>query len=226
MTGGENDNKDIVMLGEEFFAKAINIELRERIRNNKTRDTKLIEVLEGRKISNGPTSFGDKKDWANDEGILLYKDKVYVPPDEALQRKIVKTYHDPPVMGHPGIQKTYELVSREYFWPGMRNFITQYVRGCATCQTSKVNTNPTKAGTIPIPHSGDTQPFRRITMDYITGLPESNGFDAIQVVVDHDVTKAVVISPCTTKITAMGAAELLWKDVFSHYGIPEQIISD
>ena len=123
-------------------------------------------------------------------------------------------HHDIPVMGHPGIQKTYELVKREYMWPGMRKFIVQYVKGCAACQTCKVNTHPLKPGLRPIPHSGDTRPFRTITMDYITDLPESDGYNAIQVVVDHDVTKAAVFSPCTKNITAKGAMDILQRDVY------------
>ena len=130
-------------------------------------------------------------------------------------------------MAHPGIQKTKDLVKREYYWDGMSQFISNYVRGCATCQTTKVRTNPTKAPLMPIPHSGNTVPFQVITMDYITDLPPTeDGYDAIQVVVDHDVSKAAVYSPCTKQITAMGAAKLLWKDTFSRYGLPQKIISD
>ena len=97
----------------------------------------------------------------------------------------------------------------------MREFINNYIRGCAACQTSKVNTHPIKPGIVPISHSGNTRPFGTMTMDYITRLPPSKDsegrvYDSIQVVVDHDVSKAIVISPCTTKITAEGAADLLF----------------
>ena len=34
------------------------------------------------------------------------------------------------------------------------------------------------------------------------------------------------MSPYTKQITAMGAAKILWNDVFSHYGLPQRIISD
>ena len=80
---------------------------------------------------------------------------------------------------------------------------------------------------MPIPHSGNTHPFQVITMDYITDLPPTKkGYNTIQVVVDDDVTKAVVLSPCTKEITAIGASKLLWKDTFSHYGLPQKIISN
>ena len=44
--------------------------------------------------------------------------------------------------------------------------------------------DPTKASLLPITHSGNLQPFGTISMDYVTGLPTSNGYDAIEVVVN------------------------------------------
>ena len=213
--GGEKDNENVVLLTPELFVKATNIELQERIRDSKTRETVVVDNITTK-----------NKDWTEEDGLILFKDRVYVPPEEDLRRDIVKMYHDIPVMGHPGVQKTYELVKREFMWPGMRKFVTQYVRGCATCQTCKVNTHPLKPGLIPIPHSGDTRPFRTITMDYITDLPESDGYNAIQVVVDHDVSKAAVFSPCTKNITAEGAVDILQRDVYSRFGLPAKVISD
>ncbi|KAJ8455645.1 hypothetical protein ONZ51_g12371 [Trametes cubensis] len=195
MTGGENDNKDVVLLGPELFAKAVNIELKEHIRDSKLRDNSVVEYITLKGKATKRPEFGKPEDWSDDDGILLYKNRVYVPPDNQLYRDIVKMHHDAPIMGHPGVQKTYDLVKREYMWPGMRKFIVQYVKGCAACQTSKVNTHPIKPGFIPIQHSGDTRPFRTITMDYITDLPESDGFNAVQVAVDHDVSKAAEHGP-------------------------------
>ena len=84
-----------------------------------------------------------------------------------------------------------------------------------------------KTALMPITHSGNTCPFQVITMDCITDLPPTEEeYDAIQVVVDHDITKAMVLSPCMKGITAIGASKLLWKDTFSHYGLPQKIISD
>lgn len=206
--GGENDNKDAVVLGSELFVKAINVELQERIRDSKLRDTSVVEYITLKGKATKHPEFGKPEDWSDDDGILLYKNRVYVPPDNQLYHDIVKLYHDAPIMGHPGVQKTYNLVKWEYMWPGMQKFTTQYVKGCAACQTCKVNIHPLKPGLITIQHSGDTRPFRTITMDYITDLPELDGFNAIQVVVDHGVSKAAVFSPYTKNITAEGAMDI------------------
>lgn len=223
---GDHDNEDVTMLPEELFVNAVHTELQERIRNTTSRDTTVMESLNHTWYLKKKPLIGSPTDWDTDDGIVLFKDKVYVPPDQDLRRDVVKDHHDPAIMGHPGIQKTYELVSREYWWPGLRKFVTQYVKGCATCQVAKVNTHPTKPPMMPIPHSGNTRPFGTITMDYVTGLPDSDGYDAIQVVVDHDVTKAIVLSPCTKTTDAMQTAHMLARDVYSRFGLPDRIISD
>ena len=63
-------------------------------------------------------------------------------------------------------------------------------------------------------------------MDYVTGLPTSNGYDAVQVVVDHDVYKAIVLTPCTKETSAMDTAQMLERDVYRRFGLPDRIISD
>ena len=72
----------------------------------------------------------------------------------------------------------------------MAQFIKKYVEGCSICQQNKTNTHPTTPPIIPIP-SNETLPFKQISYDLITSLPESNGFDALLVVVDHGLSKAL-----------------------------------
>ena len=168
-------NKEVVLLPDQLFAvNAVQVDLRERIRSNTARSSKLLNFLRGEAKTH--PQWGKPEEWTEEDGLTIFRNRVYVPPDENLYRDIVKLYHDPPSMGHPGIQKTYELVKREFIWDQMRTFVTKYVQGCAKCQVSKVNTHPTKPGLVPIPHSGDTRPFRVITMDHITGLRLNTGY--------------------------------------------------
>ena len=63
-------------------------------------------------------------------------------------------------------------------------------------------------------------------MDLITDLPESYGFDSILSVVDHGLTKGIILSPTTKTADANEIADLLVKNVFSRIGFPDKIISD
>ena len=53
--------------------------------------------------------------------------------NDNLRQKIVQIHYDLPSAGHPGRWKTYELVSRNYWWPGMTIFVKKYVMGCDMC---------------------------------------------------------------------------------------------
>ena len=53
------------------------------------------------------------------------------------KRKIIQAYHDVPAYGHPGINRTKELVAKYYWWPQLAKDIQEYVKGCAQCQQNK-----------------------------------------------------------------------------------------
>jgi hypothetical protein len=89
----------------------------------------------------------------------------------------------------------------------------------------KVNTHPGRHPLQPIKSEVDA-PFHQVTCDFITDLPESNGFDTIMVVVDHGLSKGVIYSPCNKTIDAKGTAELYINNVWKRFGFPKIFISD
>lgn len=165
-------------------------------------------------------------DWEERDGMLFHKNRIYVPANLELKREIVKVHHVPRIMGHPGARKTFVLTRRTFWWPGMSYFVNEYVRGCAYCQQAKANTHPNVPPLIPIDADPRATPFSTITMDFITGLPESQGHDALLVIVDHDCTKGIILAPCKTTIGAIGTARLIFEHVVRRFGLPKRIISD
>jgi Integrase zinc binding domain len=146
--------------------------------------------------------------------------------NDALRRELVATYHDHVTAGHPGILKTLFAIEQEYWWPDMKNFITQYVKGCPKCQETKSNTTKPKIPTYPITIKPNAQPFETIAWDLITDLPPSKGHNSILTITDHDCTKAAIFLPCRKDIDLEGIATLYATHVFPHFGIPRRIISD
>jgi hypothetical protein len=71
------------------------------------------------------------------DGLLLMRGRIYVPADTEVKLRILEACHDGRTAGHLGREKTLELVSLEYTWPGMRGFIEEYVRTCETCARNK-----------------------------------------------------------------------------------------
>ena len=115
------------------------------------------------------------------DGLLFYKNLLYVP-DGSPRLQVLEHCHDAPMAGHFGIAKTMELVKRSFWWPHLQNFVEDYVCTCDTCCRAK----------IPMPHPygllqplpPPTKPWQSISMDFITDLPPSKGFDTILTVVD------------------------------------------
>ena len=101
----------------------------------------------------------------------------------------------------------------------------KYVKGCAICQESKINTRPLKPAMIPIT-PGHLLPFQTIAMDFIMKLPQSGGYDMILTITDHDCSKAIILIPCKESIMAEGVATLIMRHVFARFGTPKKFISD
>ena len=62
-------------------------------------------------------------------------------------------------------------------------------------------------------------------MDFVVGLPECGGFDAIWAVVDR-LSKMGHFIPCYTTIDALGLVELFLREVGHLHGLPLTIVQD
>ena len=171
-------------------------------------------------------------DWTIEDGpngtkILFHKNRMYIPDDITLRRKIISDHHDTSVTGHPSILGTLRAIRMAYFWPGMQQFVRNYVNGCAVCQQFKVSTHPTKPQLIPIP-SGSPRLFGSIGIDFMTDLPLSaDGYDSVMVTVDYGSSKGVILTKTSkTGLTAEHTAQLFIDDVYSRFGLPDKIMTD
>lgn len=150
-------------------------------------------------------------------GTLFYRDRVLVPDHDELKAEILRQFHESPAAGHPGRDRTLTAVEREYIWPAMRAYIEQWVRNCDTCARTKPWRDRPQGllRRLPIPLRNWTD----ISMDFITGLPECEGYDAILVVVDRR-SKMCHFVPCRTTCDAEGLARLFVDNIFRLHGTP------
>ena len=107
----------------------------------------------------------------------------------------------------------------------MAQFIKKYVDGCAPCQQNKTNTHPTIPPLNPI-ISRETLLFKQISYDPITDLPISNGFDSLLVMVDQGLSKGVILCPTKKTITAKGVATIIFRKLYTRFGLFNKVISD
>jgi hypothetical protein len=135
-------------------------------------------------------------------------------------------FHDHETAGHPGELETYNAIQQHYWWLGLCTFVKHYVQGCGVCQQFKINRHPLKPRFYPTEGAPTTWPFAYCSMNLITDLPPSDGFDSILVVVDQGLTKGVLLLPCNKTITADGVAKLLFGNLYKRFGLQDKIISD
>ena len=121
--------------------------------------------------------------------------------DTAEQSKILTEYHDSPLSGHPGKDKTIELIQRVYDWDTLKRDVTEYVKACPGCQMNKPHRHMAKAPLHPI--DPGSIPFSHISVDLIPPLPISNSIDAILVIIDKTTKKAIFV-PTVTTFTSKG----------------------
>ena len=94
---------------------------------------------------------------------------------------------------------------------------------CNTCQTVKPDQ---QAKAAPLhPNEIPEGPWQVVSIDMMSLLPESKGFDTILVVVDWFMKKSFSL-PTNSTITSKGIATLYQDRVFSEHGIPKKVISD
>jgi hypothetical protein len=152
--------------------------------------------------------------------------KTYVEDDPETRKKILHQIHDTPVGGHPGIANTWDLVKRDYEGPQLKQFVENYVKGCAKCQETKVITHMKRTPLYHFDTNPQKGPFQYVSMDLITDLPPSNKYDSILTIVDQGCSKAAKFLPCSKTIDGQGVAQLYLKHLFPWFGIPQRIISD
>ena len=183
----------------------LKIAIQEAIKSDRLAGQQLKDIL-----LNGPQNVTKGlQDWNYKTEFILYKGLVYIPNNNNL-------------MGHPGQWKTIELLSREYWWPGITEFVKAYIKGYAICQTTKI----CPLVQVPLKPNEILQGiWETITMDFITDLPTLQGYNSILTVVDRH-SKAVILSPCRKMITAEQTSQLLIDNIWKRTGFPTAIISD
>lgn len=115
-------------------------------------------------------------------GVIRFQGKIWLGKFVEAQHAVLLAMHASGLGGHSGITATYNRIKNLFYWPGMKKDVYQYVSACDICQQAKPEhcKSPGKLQPLPIPE----QAWSTISMDFIEGLPKSEGFDTILVVVD------------------------------------------
>ena len=177
-------------------------------------------------------------DISKKDGLWMYHGtRLWIPPDTALRKKLLREFHDSPTAGHFGRDRTIMAMKRLIYWKGMNTDVEDYVGSCLACQKNKPSRKLTPGELEPIPVPGRS--WGSISLDLITDLPPSKRsgdfpdkkggstptYDAELVIVDR-LTKEVEFIPVRKDMTSKQFAHVFLKHVFSKHGMPDDITSD
>jgi len=116
----------------EVVVEGPEVDLLEKIKKARSKDKDVVRVVEEMKRAGVKELRGNE--WKIEGELVLKEGKVYVPKDEELRVEIIWLHHDMPAAGHGGRWKTVELVTRNYWWPGVTRDVGKYVEGYDLCQ--------------------------------------------------------------------------------------------
>src|SRR4051812_28617153 len=97
----------------------------------------LIQALEDPSVRITPELQKKAQQFTLQDSALYFKERIYVPTDPKLRLKLLQEHHDTPIAGHLRVDKTYEALSRNYYWPRMADNLKSFVTSCDICQRNK-----------------------------------------------------------------------------------------
>jgi len=153
----------------------------------------------------------------------LKEGKVYVPKDEELRAEVIQLHYNVLTAGHRGRWKMVELVTRNYWWPGVMRDVGRYVEGCDLCQRIK-NRMEESAGKLKLSEIPEKS-WTHLMVDFITKLPVVVGKDAIQVVYDR-LSKMAYFVAMMERTLVEGLVRLFWDYIWKLHRLPESIVLD
>ena len=224
----DKDNENQVIIKDNWLYKlekviieGPEVEIVEKIKKARDKDEEVIRIVEDMKKAGVKAIQGGE--WKIEEELVLKEEKVYVLKDDELRMEIIQLHYDVPVAGHGGKWKTVELVTRNYWWPGVMREVGRYVEGCDLCQWMK-NRMEEVTGKLKLEEVLE-KPWAYISVDFITKLPIVAGKNAILVVCDR-LSKIMHFIATMERMAAEELARLFRDNVWRLHDLLESVVLD
>ena len=155
---------------------------------------------------------------------LFYRNKINIPDHPELRLHLTQQPHNSPSGGHRGKSRTLKTLSRHYFCPGLAQLVRRFVRNCKKCSRSKASNekyNRLSIHPLPLP----LQAWKKMVLDFVTGLPQVGEYNAICVIIDRLTKQRHYILSADT-IDANGLANLYYSQIYRLHCLLHFITSD
>jgi hypothetical protein len=120
-----------IVANTEATKMEVGSNLLQEIQKGQVEDEKIEEIKRNTKEEKSPGFLEDE------EGVLWYKGRIYVPYVKELKDKILREVHESTYSIHLGGNKMYHDLKVTYWFYGMKRDVAEYVALCDTCQQVK-----------------------------------------------------------------------------------------
>lgn len=201
------------------------------IRENQLKDPEVRKIVEDLESADDPfrgRSWSDRGFVMSDGILYRYGPEecdeetacLVVPEHE--REKVLVEYHNAPTAGHFGVERTLDRVKSKYYWSGMRQSITAYLKKCIDCQRYKAD-NRKPAGLLQTPATN--RRFEVVAVDLFGPLPETADKNKWILILEDTCSRWVELF-ALQNATSSDCAKILISEVFLRYGVPRRVISD
>lgn len=162
-------------------------------------------------------------DFTISQGVLLCRNRLWVPESEPLRTQLMQDSHDGKETGHPGRDSLIEILRRRFYWPGLNNDVRRFIRNCDICGKGKVWRQKKQGILQPLPVP-DRQ-WQHLSIDFMGPLPES-AKKALHVMVITDRLSGNLTLRAMKNIQVEDVVDAFLECHYAHHGPPRSIISD
>lgn len=170
-------------------------------------------------ISQHPTSHPD---FSIHRDLIFHKSKIWFPFNARFISLLLEEFHTNLLGGHMGMAKTLHRLHQNFDWPQMHSDVYRYVSQCMVFQQIKYKIKKPTGLLQPLPTPSSI--WEDLPIDFIIGLPQSNGFTTILVVVDK-FSKEAYFRALPTQYTACKTTILFLDMVCKLHGFPCSLVS-
>ncbi|XP_039519644.1 uncharacterized protein K02A2.6-like [Pimephales promelas] len=212
VTCPESKQKDNFYFEQVTVAPVTSTQVRRSTRNDPILSAVMEMVKDGhvpKDTINLKPYLSRKNELSFHSGCLLWGQRVIIPP--SLRKPVLQQLH----VGHCGIVRMKEIARSYFWWPGLEGDIEGKAKSCPSCQ--QVRNDPQLA---PLhPWDWPETPLQRVHVDFAG--PVEGKMLLIAVDAHSKWPEVVVMHSTTAEKTVVKLGEM-----FSHFGYPEQLVSD
>ena len=154
-------------------------------------------------------------------GLIGTRNGALVVP-KSLIPEIIDRHHNHKTAAHMGINRTITRLQQKYFWPRMKDSVTEFIRKCLLCAKRKAH----KRNFAPLqPLPAATFAWQRVAMDIVGPLEESYAGNRYILTMTEFSSRYVETAPMKTQ-TAESIAKAFVETIILRHGAPDEILTD